>query len=599
MAVTFRHDMPFGAQLTDAGVRFRLYAPAAHRVDVAYGDGVDTTRSAQLTALGSGWFEATLDHARAGTRYAYQIDGALAAVPDPASRFQPGGVHAPSVVVDPAEFLWPDDGWIGRPWHEHVFYEVHVGTFTPEGSYAAAARKLDYLADLGITAIELMPLAEVPGTRNWGYDGVLPYAPTRNYGSPNDLKALVAASHARGIAIYLDVVYNHFGPEGNYLHGYAPAFYTDRFKTPWGAAIDVSPERPDVRAFFIENALYWMQEYRFDGLRLDAVHAIYDGAERLFLHELASAVHARADRPVHLILENEANEAPLLERAFRAQWNDDEHHALHVLATNEHDGYYADYAIRPSEHLGRTLTAGFSYRGQRSEHNGAARGWPSAHLPLSAYVVFAQNHDQIGNRPFGDRLTAIAPPDAVEAVAAIYLLAPSVPLLFMGEEWGASSPFQFFCDFEPELARLVTQGRRNEFGAFAAFVDPAKRDVIPDPSAMQTFERSALRWDELEREPHARWLALYRRLLRIRRCEIAPRIVTVRGTDAAFTVLGERGLRAQFRLDDATLALDANLSDASQSGFESPPRGLVVFCTHDPTYPGGEAPPWSVRWTLA
>lgn len=598
MAVTFRHDMPFGAQRTDAGVRFRLYAPAARRVDIVYGDAENATRAAPLAVQGGGWFEATLDDARAGTRYGYRLDGASTTVPDPASRFQPDGVHGSSLVVDPTSFAWPDAGWNGRPWHEHVFYELHVGTFTPQGSYGAASRKLDHLAELGITAIELMPLAEVPGARNWGYDGVLPYAPTRNYGSPDDLKAFIAASHARGVAVYLDVVYNHFGPEGNYLHGYAPAFYTDRYKTPWGAAIDVSPERLDVRAFFIENALYWTHEYRFDGLRLDAVHAIYDGAERLFLHELASAVRARSDRHVHLILENEANEAPLLERAFRAQWNDDEHHALHVLATSERDGYYADYAMRPLEQLGRTLTEGFAYQGQRSDHKGAARGTPSAHLPLDAFIVFAQNHDQVGNRPFGDRLTAIASPQALEAVASVYLLAPSVPLVFMGEEWGASSPFLFFCDFEPELARLVTQGRRNEFGSFAAFADPTKREAIPDPSAADTFERSRLRWDELEREPHARWLALYRRLLEIRAREIAPRIATVRGNDAAFSLAGDRGLHAQFRLDDATLALDANLSDATQSGFESPPRGLVLYCTHDPTYPGGEAPAWSVRWTL-
>ena len=592
--------MPFGSQLTSDGVRFRLYAPAASRVELelALAEG-GAERVVALQALGSGWFETVVAGARAGARYAYILDGAETRVPDPASRFQPDGVHGASVVVDPGAFAWPQDPWPGRPWSEHVFYELHLGTFTPEGTYAAAQAKLGELAALGITAVELMPLAEVPGARNWGYDGVLPYAPTRNYGTPEQLKEFIVAAHGHGLNVYLDVVYNHFGPEGNYLHGYAPTFYTERHKTPWGAAIDVeAPERDDVRAFFIENALYWTQEYRFDGLRFDAVHAIYDGADRRFLRELAHTVHERSDRPLHLVLENENNEAPLLHDSFRAQWNDDEHHVMHVLATGEKDGYYMDYADETVARFGRTLTQGFAYQGELSKNKGESRGTPSATLPLGSFVTFLQNHDQIGNRPFGDRIANIAPAAAVRALLGAYLLAPSPPLLFMGEEWAASTPFLFFCDFEPELARLVTEGRRNEFGAFAAFADPAQRDRIPDPAAVETFERSTLRWNERGDEPHAGWLAYYRKLLAIRRDEIAPRVRGLDGPDASFEVLGARGLSARFALDGGgTLALEANLGDSEGHGFDARAGSTVLFSTHEPV-PAAVFPPWSVRWTL-
>ena len=598
MSRVYAHEMPFGSQLTEDGVRFRLYAPAASAVEVVFGEG-PSLRRRPLGALGGGWFEATLGDASAGTRYAFSLDGSETHVPDPASRYQPGGVHEPSIVVDPLAFSWPAALWAGRPWHEHVFYELHVGTFTPEGTYAAAQAKLGALAELGITAVELMPLAEVPGARNWGYDGVLPFAPTRNYGTPDELKTFIAAAHAHGLAIYLDVVYNHFGPEGNYLHGYAPTFYTERHKTPWGAAIDVeSAERGDVRAFFIENALYWTGEYRFDGLRFDAVHAIYDGADRHFLNELARTVQARSDRPIHLVLENERNEAPLLENGFRAQWNDDEHHVMHVLATGEKDGYYVDYAEDTVARFGRTLTQGFGYQGEFSKNKGETRGTESSRLPLGAFVNFLQNHDQIGNRPFGERITSIAPELPLRALLAAYLLAPSPPLLFMGEEWGAGTPFLFFCDFEPELARAVTEGRRNEFGSFAAFADPAQRDKIPDPSSAATFERSKLRWEERERAPHDGWLAYYRQLLSLRRAQIAPRIAGVRVSDASFETIGARGLQARFGLaSGATLLLAANFGDAEQRGFARIEDSRAIFSTHPPVFTGF-APPWSVRWSL-
>jgi malto-oligosyltrehalose trehalohydrolase len=602
ISLRYAHAMPFGTHLDADGVRFRLFAPSAAQVDLVYEAGAGE-RSARLERLPDGFHEIHCPDARAGTRYAFRSNGLT--FPDPASRFAPDGVHGRSVVVDPRAFAWPDDGWRGLPWNRHVFYETHVGTFTREGTYAAAQTKLDHLTALGVTAIQVMPLAEVPGTRNWGYDGVLPFAPTRNYGTPDELKAFIAAAHARGIAVYLDVVYNHFGPEGNYLHAYAPEFYTARYDTPWGAAIafeDDAPARTGVvRSFFIENALYWLEEYRFDGLRFDAVHAIYDGPDRAFLRELAAAVARRIDRSVHLIVENENNEAALLREGYRAQWNDDAHHAAHVTISGQTDGYYADFARDPVALVGRTLTQGFAYQGEASAFRGGARrGSPSADLPLGSFVTFLQNHDQIGNRPFGERIGALAPHDALRAMLAIFLLAPSPPLLFMGEEWNASSPFLFFCDFEPELARKVTEGRRAEFAGFTGFADPDVRDRIPDPSAANTFVRSKLDWDELAETSHGTWLAYYTRLLAIRNAEVAPRSARVCGSDAWYATIGRRGLRATIRLDDgATLGLEANLCDHAAPGFRPTADGYVLFATHDPAFTGTVAPPWSVRWTLA
>ena len=598
MTARHRHEMPFGTRILDdgRGVLFRLYAPAAQRVGLRYGSDSEP-QSLMLDSARRGWFEGVAPGAAAGTRYRFAIDGLLA--PDPASRFQPEGVHGPSAVVDPGAFDWPDDGWTGRPWNEHVFYELHVGTFTPEGTYAAAQTKLDDLADLGITAVELMPLGEFPGARNWGYDGVLPYAPSHNYGAPEDLKRFVAAAHERRLAVYLDVVYNHFGPEGNYLWTYAPNFYTERYRTPWGAAIDVAaPANDDVRAFFVENALYWLGEYRFDGLRFDAVHTIHDGPKRRFLREMAATIRARVDRQVHLVLENEDNEAAILD-AYTAQWNDDAHHGAHVAITGQTEGYYADYARAPVRLLGRALTHGFAYQGEPSQaRGGRSRGSPSAQLPLCAVVDFLQNHDQIGNRAFGERITALAPLDAVRAASAVLLLAPSIPLLFMGQEWGASSPFLFFCDFEPELARDVTAGRRNEFRTFAAFSDRAERERIPDPAALETFAASILNWPERELAPHRELLAFHRDLLRLRRERIAARIAAVRGTDADFVTIGTRGLHAWWLLDGATLHLEANLAAEPAGGFASQPLGAPIFSTHGDTFTGAQAPAWSVRWTL-
>jgi 1,4-alpha-glucan branching enzyme/maltooligosyltrehalose trehalohydrolase len=591
--------MRFGTRILgdERGVLFRLYAPSVSAVNVRYGPDSEPQVLA-LEERADGWFEGIARDAGAGTRYAFEIGDVVA--PDPASRFQPDGVHGRSMVVDPLAFEWPDDGWKGLPWNEHVFYELHVGTFTPEGTYTAAQTKLDHLAELGVTAIELMPLSEFPGARNWGYDGVLPYAPSHNYGTPDDLKAFVAAAHARGLAVFLDVVYNHFGPEANYLWSYARNFYTEKYQTPWGAAIDVeTPANSDVRAFFIDNALYWLMEYRFDGLRFDAVHAIYDGERRRFLREMAATIHSRADRPVHLVLENEENEAALLDGVYDAQWNDDAHHGAHVAISGQTDGYYADYSSDPIGLLGRSLTQGFGYQGEPSSlRGGRPRGSRSEHVPLVSFVEFLQNHDQIGNRPFGDRITRIAPVAAVRAVSAALFLAPPIPLLFMGEEWEANTPFLFFCDFEPDLAQLVTAGRRDEFKGFGAFSDPAARERIPDPSAAATFEQSKLDWSELAKPEHREALDFYKRLLHVRREQIVPRTGRVRGTESGYEKIGARGLRAWWRLRGETLAMDANLGRDSSGGFVECPLGRVIFATHGDRFEGGNAPPWSVRWTI-
>lgn len=607
--LTRSHDMPYGAQFTEQGVRFRLWAPGCEQVALCVAQH-NMARQEQarhelvlpMDACGDGWFELNTSRASAGARYRFEVNDGLR-VPDPASRFNPDDVHGASEVIDPADFDWQDAAWRGRPWEEAVIYELHVGTFSPEGTFAGVIERLDYLAELGVTAIELMPVADFPGARNWGYDGVLPYAPDSRYGRPDDLKALIQAAHAKGLMVLLDVVYNHFGPEGNYLYVYAKKFFTEHHHTPWGAAINFDgPGSRDVREFFIHNALYWLHEYHFDGLRLDAVHAIIDDSKPHILTELAERVHASTgrERQVHLILENDANEARYLghgPRQYIAQWNDDIHHALHVLATGETDGYYVDYADAPIRRLGRCLAEGYAYQGEGSSYRDhAVRGEVSAHLPPQAFVSFLQCHDQVGNRAFGERITHIAPEPAVRAAAAVYLLAPAVPMLFMGEEFAAKSPFQFFCDFGDELREAVTQGRRREFARFARFADPATQAAIPDPNTAQTFLISKLDWGSLKNEVQAGWLAYYRHLLKRRQEVIVPRLRGMEGRAAQFEVFGPGGLRVQWHLGDgSTLRLLANFS--RESARADVPAGQIVFA--QPTEAAkGTLGPWSVLWTL-
>jgi maltooligosyltrehalose trehalohydrolase len=568
------HAMPFGVELLEAGrARFRLWAPSAARVELVLASRGKPVYL-PMRALEGGWHE-TAAPAGAGTRYRYRIDGALE-VPDPASRSNPEDVHGPSLVMDPRAFDWPDDGWRGRPWEEAVLYELHVGTFTPEGTFASAITRLDYLADLGVTAVELMPLSDFPGSRNWGYDGVLPFAPDSVYGSPDDLKRLIAAAHERGLMVFLDVVYNHFGPEGNYLHAYAKPFFTERHHTPWGAAVnfDGSQARA-VRDYFIHNALYWLEEFHLDGLRLDAVHAIADDSTPDILTELAARVREGPgrDRHVHLVLENDDNEARYLDGngksrdRYNAQWNDDFHHAFHLLLTGETDGYYADYEREPGRYLGRVLAEGYAYQGERSPYrDNAPRGETSVDLPPAAFVSFLQNHDQVGNRAFGERLSRLAEERALRAAVTAWLLAPQPPLIFMGEEFGAATPFLFFCDFGPDLAAAVTEGRRREFARFARFASAGAQAAIPDPNAPETFARSKLDWESLRAQAHERWLDCYRRLLRQRREHIVPLLAGVNGRAGRYTVCGAGAVTVEWTLArGGRLELRLNLSEQEHS----------------------------------
>jgi malto-oligosyltrehalose trehalohydrolase len=596
--------MPFGATVTADGVRFALWAPGAESVALCL-EGRDA--AIDMPRRPDGWHQIEVKEARAGCRYRYRINQELQ-VPDVASRFQPQDVHAASEVIDPRSFEWRDTEWAGRPWEETVLYELHIGTFTAEGTFAGVEQRLDYLADLGVTAIELMPIADFPGQRNWGYDGVLPFAPDSRYGRPEELKQLVQNAHNKGLMVFLDVVYNHFGPDGNYLHVYAPSFFTDRHKTPWGAAINFDGvDSALVRRFFIDNALYWLEEYHLDGLRLDAVHAICDDSEPDILQQLAQAVASGPgrERHVHLVLENDHNAAHYLKRdhlghplAYNAQWNDDIHHVLHVLTTAETGGYYEDYAQEPVRQLARCLTEGFAYQGEASAfRNRARRGESTRDLPVTAFVSFLQNHDQIGNRAFGERITALAPAAAVRAATAIMLLAPSPPLLFMGQEWGAPEPFLFFCDFDADLAKAVRDGRRREFARFPEFSDAAARARIPDPNAIATYETAILDWSERNSEAHAAWFAFHRQLLHIRRHEITPRIVGMRADGAAANLLAGRALQVRWTLTDGSrLSLLANVGDKPVEGVAIPP-GRVLFqlaaCSE------GVLPPWSVVWYLA
>ncbi|MFY9908581.1 MAG: malto-oligosyltrehalose trehalohydrolase [Candidatus Sulfotelmatobacter sp.] len=605
------HKMPFGAEcLVDGSVRFRLWAPAAHKVELSLEKANGANRVA-LKKLDEGWFELVTDAAKPGSLYRFRINGAQE-VPDPASRFQPKDVRGPSEVVNPSAFEWRDQEWRGRPWQEAVVYELHVGTFTPSGTFQDVCDRLDYLAELGVTAIELMPLADFPGLRNWGYDGVFTFAPDSVYGRLEDLKQLIQSAHRRGLMVLLDVVYNHFGPEGNYLNLYAPQFFTDRHHTPWGKAINFDgPHSRVARDFFIQNALYWLEEYHFDGLRLDAVHTIVDESTPNLLTELADTVRNSIDpqRHVHLVLENDFNQARYLQRsqdcrtrAYSAQWNDDIHHALHVILTGERDGYYSDYADQPLKHLVRCLSEGFAYQGETSTfRNGQHRGEPSADLPPTAFVSFLQNHDQVGNRAFGERITTLADPRAVRAALSIVLLAPSPPLLFMGEEFGTKTPFLFFCDFKDDLAQAVAAGRRNEFARLAKFTDPARRAGLPDPNDPKTFESSRLNWDELTQAEHCKWLSFYRRLLQLRSEHITPLLGGACAIKTNCALIQDRGLSVSWRFcDGAELTLLANLGPHSISSVNAPAAPVIYLSeeVRERDLKRATLPPWSVAWFL-
>ncbi len=566
---------PHGAIMLDAQhTRFALWAPDAYYVSVE----LEHRKPVAMLPQADGWFETEIA-CPAGTLYRFNIDGERD-VPDPASRAQASDVHGWSLVVDPLAYQWRHSHWQGRPWHEAVIYELHVGAM---GGYAGVEKHLPRLAELGITAIEFMPLAQFPGERNWGYDGVLPYAPHSSYGTPEQLKHLIDSAHEHGLAVILDVVYNHFGPDGNYLGQYAQGFFREDVHTPWGAGIDF--DRREVRDFFLDNALMWLLEYRFDGLRMDAVHAIDNPG---FLKELAQRVREQVNtgRHVWLVLENEFNQANLLEQDFDAQWNDDGHNALHVLLTGESDAYYSDFAKDTTAKLARCLSEGFIYQGDITRH-GHTRGEPSGHLPPSAFVLFLQNHDQIGNRALGERLHQLCSPQALEAATTLLLMSPMIPLMFMGDEVNASEPFLFFTDHHGELAEAVREGRRSEFADFAAFQDPERRERIPDPNAPATFEHSSPAFTD---HPHSR---LYRQLLSLRHRHLVPHLPGSLALGAQ--VLADGAVSARWRLGDGSLLqIDLNLG---ATALDLPASAHVLFQT--PAEQGAQLPPFSARVTLS
>ena len=612
------HRMPFGAEfLEDKGTRFSLWAPSVRHVDLVLLKGENEIK-VPMENVSDGWRRLFLKDARPGDLYLFELDGGIR-MPDPASRYQPHDVHGPSRIIDPLSFEWKDLGWKGRPWEETILYELHVGAFTQDGTFQGVEKRLDYLRDLGVTAVELMPVSAFPGKRDWGYDGVFPFAPDETYGTPEDLKKFVQTAHKKGIMVFLDVVYNHFGPEGNYLSVYAKdAFFTKDYHTPWGQGINFDGKHGrEVRSFFIYNAIFWLEEYHMDGLRLDAVHAIRDSSPHDILKELAEAVNNGPGRKryIHLILENDDNKAEYLKRDenkkpiwYAAQWNDDLHHSLHCLLTQEKQKYYVDYWENPWFHLERSLAEGFSYQGESSSYRGGrARGESSRSLPPTAFISFLQNHDQAGNRPFGERIPSLAGDEAIRAAVSVYLLAPSIPLIFMGEEWGAEQPFFFFCDFSEKLSKKVRDERRKAFSGSTQAIAEKTRNKIPDPGDYDTFKASVLDWHGIKKK----WLTFYKELISLRKKEIIPRLKGIAGNSGQYRrVEGDREstsstISVKWNLGDgSSLYLFANMS-ARENAVKKLKNTDIFRLIYESTegtwkrFLEGRLSPWTVVWFIA
>lgn len=576
--------------MNDSSCSFLVWAPCVK--DISLQIELPRPCQVQMNAIDNGYFHCVTPAVQAETRYFYLLDGQKKR-PDPASKYQPEGVHGPSQVFCNS-FAWADSNWRGLPLADLIFYELHVGAFTPEGTLDAIIDRLPQLKSLGITVIELMPIAQFPGERNWGYDGVYPYAVQNSYGGPQALQRMVDACHQLGIGVALDVVYNHLGPEGNYLSDFGP-YFTDRYKTPWGDAINFDGSSSDeVRRFFIENALYWISEFHIDALRLDAIHAIVDLSARRFLEELTERVAALSlslGRKVHIIAENDRNDARSLAPrevggfALDAQWNDDFHHAVHALVTGERDGYYQDFG--DIDHLAKACREGFVYSGQYSAFRRRRQGSSSAETPCYQFVVFSQNHDQVGNRAQGDRLSQFLPFETLKLVAGIVLLSPFVPLLFMGEEYGERSPFQYFVSHgDSELVERVRQGRRKEFERFSWPGD------IPDPASEDTFMRSKLHWEARDEGQHRTLLLLYTELLRLRKT--MPALLNPSKTTSKVQVFQPHALKIERGHEQDRVVLFYNFRAGSTSipGCLPPGRWEKRFDSSDEKWdgPGGTAP---------
>lgn len=568
MSATFFHKSWGAEYLADDTVRFRVWASGHKSVSLRL-RGQDHV----MIASKEGWFESELTGVTPGTEYCYVLAGGTT-VPDPASRAQRADVDGPSLVIDPTHYRWRNTNWAGIRWEEAVIYELHIGTFTPQGTFSAAMAKLPYLAELGITLIEVMPVAQSGGTRGWGYDGVLLYAPHSSYGSPDDFKAFIDAAHGYGISVMLDIVLNHFGPQGNYLPLLSPDFFDSERMTPWGDAIAYSVEA--VRRYISEVPLFWLTEYRLDGLRFDAIDQIDDPASRHILVEIAERIRADiTDRPIHLTTEDSRNviflhphEPEGTVPLFTAEWNDDFHNAAHVLATAETYGYYQDFAHQPGRWLARALAEGFAYQGEVSAQSGLARGVDSTGQPPVAFVDFLQNHDQTGNRALGERLLSLAGFERTRVLLATLLLSPHIPLLFMGEEYGETHPFLFFTDFHGELARAVSEGRAKEFSDHEGM-------QVPDPNAPETFMRSKLDWQKLHAEPGKSWLQFTRKLLIRRQQYIVPLLATARGGCGEVLHTAPGFVAVSWRFAKGTLSVALNVTDSAMQLPELP--GATIF----------------------
>lgn len=592
-----------GAWPVSEGTCFRVWAPEAREVVVVVHPDTPGARTTALSRLDDGTFRAVVAGVRRGDRYRYLVDG-QGPFPDPATRFQPEGVHGPSEVVDPSAFAWSDQPWRGPRPEDLVLYELHVGTFSPEGTFAGVTARLPWLADLGVTAVELMPVADFPGARNWGYDGVDLFAPSHRYGTPDDLRRLVDEAHRLGLAVFLDVVYNHFGPVGNYTLAFSRHYLSTTHQSAWAAGVNLDGEQCEpVRAFFIENALHWIHEYHVDGLRLDATHALRDESPRHLVEELSSRVKASdKDRRVMVIAEDHRNLASMIRPRSSGGWDldgvwaDDFHHEIRRFLAGDNEGYFRDYNGTTAD-LATTLERGWFYCGETSIHLNEPRGTDPIGVPPRRFVICLQNHDQIGNRAFGERLNQQIDLAAFRAATVLLLTAPQTPLLFMGEEWAASTPFLYFTDHDEDLGKIVTEGRRREFRHFLAFVDPDARERIPDPQTVSTFKASRLDWEEPLGEPHASVVRLHRQVLALRRTDPALRAATLETAQAV--ALGEDALLLIRRPsgEGDPLVVVVRLRGAGpidlrgQPSFDLDSRWELVLTSEDPPFATDPAAP--------
>ncbi|WLI77388.1 malto-oligosyltrehalose trehalohydrolase [Kosakonia sp. H02] len=562
----------WGAEfIADGTVRFRLWATGQQRVALRLAG-----QDRPMDSTGDGWFELTVSGVQPGTEYNFVLADGMA-IPDPASRGQRDDVNGPSLVIDPRRYVWQNTGWQGRRWEEAVVYELHIGTFTPHGTFQAAIEKLPYLAELGVTMIEVMPVSQFGGTRGWGYDGVLLYAPHSAYGTPEDFKAFVDAAHGFGLSVVLDIVLNHFGPEGNYLPLLSPDFFHKERQTPWGAGIAYDVDA--ARRYIAEAPLYWLNEFNLDGLRFDAIDQIEDTSDTHILVEIAQRIRAEiTDRPIHLTTEDSRNIISLHPRdengaatLFTGEWNDDFHNAVHVFATGENHAYYQDFAAAPEKWVARVLAEGFAYQGDVSAHSGEPRGVDSTQQPPAAFVDFIQNHDQVGNRAQGERLIELAGVDRTRVLLATLLLSPHIPLLFMGEEYGETNPFLFFTDFHGDLAKAVREGRTREFAGHAGH----EGEDVPDPNDPETFTRSQLDWTRPHSVEGQRWLEFSRQLLALRQQHVVPLLADARRHSGEIVNTAPGFIAVRWIFPQGTLSMALNISDTRQPLPDLP--GKTIF----------------------